>query len=116
MTGVRFYHEFLNPRRTISAGTVIAVAFNNCIPPTDELECISAVYYEPNSPVASGAVSQSFLRKWCKRISENEARQIHPRLFEYLNEAERTAKLVKRKATEKEMKNEHGYDPCTLRP
>jgi len=49
------------------------------------IECVSAVYEWPNSAVCSSSVSISYIRERCKRISEAQAREIHPRLFDYLD-------------------------------
>ena len=48
-------------------------------------DCIGAVYFERNSPVASTSCSDGYLRLKCKRISESQAREIHPNLFTYLD-------------------------------
>lgn len=47
---------------------------------------VSAVYDGPDSPVGYGAVGREFLRERCRRVSEKRAREIHPRLVEYLRE------------------------------
>lgn len=43
------------------------------------------VYYTRNSPVASTSVAPGYLRERCKRISESQAREIHPELFKFLD-------------------------------
>jgi hypothetical protein len=45
-----------------------------------------AVFYEPNSPVTYGGASPRYLDTNCVEVSEEEARLIHPRLFETLDE------------------------------
>lgn len=91
MKDIRFYEEFKNKRKGISAGNVFA-AFKM---PADYASgdpyrsrydglCFgsAAIFDEPNSPVAGTGVSREFLVKKCKRISEARAREIHPLLFE----------------------------------
>lgn len=48
------------------------------------MECCGAVFFKENSDVASSSASFNYLREKCKRISEKQAREIHPKLFEYL--------------------------------
>ena len=48
-------------------------------------ECFSAVQDIPNNPVCGSSCSFEYLRESCKRISENQAREIHPKLFQYLD-------------------------------
>lgn len=48
-------------------------------------EGLTAVYFSPNSPVNWGSVSWDYLKEKCKRISESKAREIHPALFERLD-------------------------------
>ena len=90
MQGIRFYLEHDSPahkRRREHNGNVIAIApANRC--PDGSVEAIGAVYFYPNSPVASTAAGWDYLRTRCKRIAEREARQIHPALFERLDMAE----------------------------
>jgi hypothetical protein len=45
-----------------------------------------AIFDWPNSPVAGTGVSLDYLRQKCKRISEAQARTIHPVLFEWLDQ------------------------------
>ena len=48
---------------------------NRCYP------AISAVQSIPNSPCCFDCVSPDYLKERCKRISEAQAREIHPNLF-----------------------------------
>ena len=48
------------------------------------MESISAMFYRPNSPVAHSNAAADYIWNNCRRISEKRAREIHPRLFEYL--------------------------------
>jgi hypothetical protein len=52
------------------------------------IEGLGAVYYRPNSPVASTSASLDHLSTRCLRISEAQAREIHPELFKRLDETE----------------------------
>lgn len=95
MKGVRFYQEFANKSRTKPTGNVIAAfagqitgAAGNGIFFSGGVACYEALaglYDSPNSPVASTAVAVDVLREKCKRIPEAKARQIHPALFERLD-------------------------------
>lgn len=49
-------------------------------------ECASAVMGVANSPINWGAVSPEYLTETCKKISEKQAREIHPELFNYLGQ------------------------------
>ena len=48
---------------------------NKCYP------AVSAVQDIPNNPCCFGSVSPEYLLSNCKRISEAQAREIHPNLF-----------------------------------
>ena len=43
------------------------------------------VYYTRNSPVGSTSIAPGYLQEKCKRISESQAREIHPELFKFLD-------------------------------
>jgi hypothetical protein len=86
--GIRFYAEYDNPsskRRGIHNGNVVAIIPENRIPGTDKVEAIGAVYFHPDSAVAGTSTSRAYLAKYCKRIPESLAREIHPNLFLYLD-------------------------------
>jgi hypothetical protein len=97
MKGIRFYLEYPNQTEKNKAtreslgnhsGNVIAVLegteFITRFGPV--IECLSAVFYQENSPVAAGAVSLDILAERTKRISEDQAREIHPELFKRLDD------------------------------
>lgn len=93
MKGIRFYREFLKRQRKEwdATGNVIAIYLDDDNQPIARtvqdgkiIECASAVFFQPNSPVASSGVHSEYLRTKCKRISEKRAREIHPLMFEYL--------------------------------
>ncbi len=103
MKGVRFYLDYVSAKRkrkgqnngnviaahiisrgrswshvgTVSNGRKGELRFS--------VECIAALYAEPNSVVCSSSVSRSYLQDSCKFISESRARGIHPALFDYLD-------------------------------
>lgn len=90
MKGIRFYEEFgeskrRGSKRRQSEGNVIATFLENRF--GDAIECLSAVYFHNDSPVASGAVALDYLREKCVRVSEAHARQVHPTLFGRLDGA-----------------------------
>lgn len=47
---------------------------------------IGAIFNTDNSPVSSIVISDSYLNEFCKRISEEQARDIHSELFKYLDD------------------------------
>jgi hypothetical protein len=77
MSGVRFYLEPTGPN--------VYAAFPENVTPSGCIEGLGAVFEYGNSPVASTSASRSFLRG-CKRISEAKARQVHPALFQRLDD------------------------------
>lgn len=93
MKGVRFYLDFESPsakRRGKDEGNVTAVFVCNGTywgGATLCYEGLGAIYYYPNSPVASTSISLDWLHKCAKRISESTARRIHPLLFTRLDNA-----------------------------
>jgi hypothetical protein len=93
MKDFRFYEVYKNKRKGITEGNVIAVIPENKWIDQDRTgkaqlmyDSIGAVYFRPNSPVCGSGVSQDYLWAMCKRISESKAREIHPALFQYLDQ------------------------------
>jgi len=97
MKGYKFYLEYPNAKAKRHAtraslgdhsGNVIATWEDPYISPRGDavIEAFSAVYAWENSPVNFGAVSLDYLQDRCKRISEKQARAIHPALFTRLDE------------------------------
>ena len=95
MNGYKFYLEYPNAKEKRKAtrrdpgnhnGNVIAT-WGNPYPTANgpQVEAMSAVFYSNNSGVAVGAVALDYLSERCKRISETQARDIHPALFERLD-------------------------------
>ena len=82
MKNIIFYQEFKNKRKGISAGNVIAadkeirISANTLV-----RDAIGAVFFTPDSPVATTAVALDYLHSHCKRVNETKAREIHPQLF-----------------------------------
>lgn len=87
MKGVRFYEEYKDLSKKCSAGNVVAVFYDQAYwsGNTYCYNAVAALHTSPNSPVASTEVSPLWLRKHAKRIPESKARQIHPRLFQFLD-------------------------------
>lgn len=91
MKGVRFYAEYENVSKTQPTGNVIAVFVDEDIYWSSGKACheaIGGIYARPNSPVATTGASLDYLSQKCKRVSEQKAREIHPRLFERLEEVQ----------------------------
>lgn len=96
MKGYRFYEELRKKNRKgeESRGTVVGLYLDNdnrplyCSPHSGDwtMEAAVGVFDEPNSDVCSAQVSQKYLSEDCRRVSEKEARVIHPEMFRYLKE------------------------------
>ena len=93
MRGYTFYAEYEDKARTKSTGNCMAVEREysrwNGIASSMLYEAVTATFKRPNSPVGAATVAQTYLDMYCRKVSETEARHFHPRLFEYLAEAER---------------------------
>ena len=91
MKGYRFYEEFeSNAKKRARRGkeSVIALILDDRNRPLwngSTYDCIGAVHDLPNSGVATTGVQPEYLRKNCRRITEAEARKIHPRLMAWLD-------------------------------
>ena len=96
MKGVHFFLEYANKTEKNKAtrkklgnhrGTVVAVFHESQhrIPGTDQHECFGAVQDIPDSAVCGTSASYQYLREQCLRISEAQAREIHPTLFKVLD-------------------------------
>jgi hypothetical protein len=90
MKGYRFYLDYDNPknkRKGIDNGNCLAVVTEGYIMNGGLMfEGFSPVFFQRNSPVNWSSVSWDYLRTCCKRIPERKAREIHPALFERLDE------------------------------
>jgi hypothetical protein len=88
MNGIRFYQEFSDKSKRKPGGTVVAALVLNgrhWSGGTICYEALAGLFDWPNSPVAGTGVSLDYLRQKCKRISEAQARTIHPVLFERID-------------------------------
>lgn len=99
MKGYRFYLEYASKadkRKGVHAGNVLALYTGEGIESAEVvarmrtyLFGVGGVLNSPDSPVGwTGEVSREQLRERFKRVSEQEARKVHPRLFEYLDAEE----------------------------
>ena len=94
MKGYRFYLEFNSPadkRAGRDNGNVAAVIVEDGIFWSGDVACYEAignVFSHANSMVCGTSVSVDYLATYTKRISEQEAREIHPNLFAYLDSEE----------------------------
>ena len=91
MKGVRFYLDHKSPankRKGKHVGNVIAVFVEPFFGRYGAIvhEAIGPIFSSANCKVARTTVSAEYLRNSTKRISEEEARQIHPNLFKCLDE------------------------------
>ncbi len=99
MKGYWFYEVYKDKGKGISDGNVIAIfcqtdehghygprVFYSGMEPC--YECMAPLPFEEDSPVCNGSVSMYYLAARCKRISEKRAREIHPHMFERLDEEE----------------------------
>ncbi len=97
MKDVRFYLEYESKakkrkgtRKELGdhAGNVVAIFPDDGFFSGNDylIGAVSATFYQENSDVSSGSVSRGYLDEKCKRISEAQAREIHPKLFAYLDD------------------------------
>ena len=92
MKGYRFYADYSSAklkRKGGDAPNVLAVA-TDIMPRLGDrgqllFECAVAVFEHANSGVCWGAASRDYIAECCKRLSEEEARRIHPAIFVYLD-------------------------------
>ena len=90
MQGFTFFEEYRDESMQASSGNVIAVdlAAGSFVQPGGV--CYRAVvpcrgeHDLPNSPVTMSLFNAEYLGMRCRRVSEDDARKIHPRLFEFL--------------------------------
>lgn len=96
MKGFTFYLEYLSSKERRKAtrkelgnhsGNCLAVYGNSFIPGDHYVkkECVSSVFDTANSDVCTSSCQLDWLRSNCLRISEQQARKIHPKLFQYLD-------------------------------
>ena len=95
MKGIRFYEELENKGRKAekSKGTVVAVLWENYQVELDgyneyyaQYDAIASITETENAGVGTTQVGDWWLRSECRRVSEMRAREIHPALFQYLEQ------------------------------
>jgi hypothetical protein len=98
MKGYKFYLEFPSTKAKRKSGKANAGHSGNCLALATErdftyisnggimTEGLMAVFFTPDSPVCWSSVSWGFLKEKCKRVSEATAREIHPALFQRLDD------------------------------
>ncbi len=93
MRGYRFFEEYADQNRQQSLNSVIAIQTFDGPWVKEGGVCFPAIC-SPNSSTKAtdrnGAVTRlmfnvEYLGTHCRRISEDQARAIHPKLFEYLD-------------------------------
>jgi hypothetical protein len=89
MKGVRFYEELnkKNRKGETSQGNVVAVFYEQSQARGGDVfyDAGGAVHFHANSAAAGTSVSQEYLTKSTRRVSEERAREIHPALFTWLD-------------------------------
>jgi hypothetical protein len=100
MKDYRFYLEYKDAkekrkgtRKNLGnhSGNCIAIPLENGRPyyygnKFEFMDAFGGVLDYPNSDVCNTGCYCEYLRERCKRISEAQARQIHPKLFNYLEQ------------------------------
>lgn len=90
MKGYRFYKEYNSPadkRKDKPNGNVFATCGDKYVSRgAIYQEGFGAIYFDPNSPCCFTAAHLDWIRCSCKRISEREARKIHPNLFKRIED------------------------------
>jgi hypothetical protein len=106
MKGYRFYAEYSDKTEKNKTrlegehdGNVVAIMLDKDGRPISHMrehgivyECIAAVHHHKNSGVAGTFVGREYKQNKLKRISEEKAREIHPRLFKWIEEAKELEK------------------------
>jgi hypothetical protein len=90
MHGYRFFEEFTNESQAQSAGNVIAIRIGSDSFVQEGGVCLSALCAERDVGQSSGAVftrlfNAEYLGTHCRIVSEERARAMQPKLFEYLD-------------------------------
>jgi hypothetical protein len=84
----QFFEEYTGPSLEKSARNVIAIDLTGGTFVKEGGVCLSAVCSEEeedSSSVAAMYFNAEYLGTHCRQISEDRARTLHPRLFEYLD-------------------------------
>ena len=90
MHGYRFFEEFTNTSQEQSAGNVIAIRVGGDSFVQEGGICLSALCAmrdvgEPHGAVFARLFNAEYLGTHCRRVSEERARAMQPKLFEYLD-------------------------------
>jgi hypothetical protein len=90
MRGYRFFEELTNTSLGQSAGNVIAIRVGGDSFVQEGGICLSALCAmrevgEPSGAVFSRLFNAEYLGTHCRRVSEERARAMQPKLFEYLD-------------------------------
>ncbi len=93
MKGIRFYEVYDNPqakRKGESEGNIIAIdpdsLFENFYLGVGPVyDCMTAIFFYPNSEVTWDNAGQEYIWDNCKRVNEAHAREVHPKLFDRLD-------------------------------
>ncbi len=85
----QFFEEYTGPSMQKSARNVIAIDMSGAAFVKEGGVCLSAVCSETEEEgvdaVATTYFNAEYLGTHCRRITEDRARTLHPRLFEYLD-------------------------------
>lgn len=79
MKNIRFYEEFKDSRKRNSYGTVVAIMVDTIR--HEYIDAIATTIDIPNSSCCLTLIGIGYLKSRCKRISEQQAKKIHPNLF-----------------------------------
>ena len=93
MKGVKFYQVFLDKYRRHASGNCLATdehTKERSMKKNGTIRCVAASSREPNSPVGADAVVPGYLRQHCRQITEDQARKLHPRLFDRIEKGSTT--------------------------
>jgi hypothetical protein len=90
MHGYRFFEEFTNESQAQSAGNVIAIRIGSDSFVQEGGVCLSALCAvrdvgESNGAVFTRLFNAEYLGTHCRIVSEERARAMQPKLFEYLD-------------------------------
>ena len=85
----QFYEQYRDEGRGESAGNVIAIDLDATSFVQEGGVCFPAVGpphgSTPNGPVIPGFFNAEYLGTHCRPVSAARAREVHPRLFEFLD-------------------------------
>ena len=84
----KFYEEYeVGSGGAVSCGNCIAVmATEEELAVLAKFECLSTFANYPDGPVVFTAVPRGYLEEFCKEVTEEQARRIHPKLFQFLDQ------------------------------